>query len=382
MDDLYIHTKCDYGQIMIHPLKCVIYNQFKQTQKNKNSNDRKSRPLSSRGKILNNYIKCLLLEQSITRSSSKKYDNNIITSRPSDQMTENVASRPSAQRTESDKTKIMDLGCGKGQDVHKWERYHGKVIFVDFVKERLEEAKRRWEANNNSYSAAFVCADFTEPSMTNTEPFVFHTNEKVTPPSNQKQKKNNTKVVVPKPFSFTDDIGYMDNFDVVSCQFAAHHACGSLEHTKTFLANVSKSLKSGGVFVGTIPDMKVVRMRMNGEKSRINECYYMIECDNDNDIGVHSTVYTFSVRDSKHDPWHRFVEYSIDWNLFKNLARDVGLEIELDENSLDFYHHQRNNLSRFGYGLAQRMNMTTKNAPREQDLDFVSLYQVFRFRKQ
>ena len=34
MDDLYIHTKCDYGQIMIHPLKCVIYNQFKQTQKN------------------------------------------------------------------------------------------------------------------------------------------------------------------------------------------------------------------------------------------------------------------------------------------------------------------------------------------------------------
>ncbi len=43
-------------------------------------------------------------------------------------------------------------------------------------------------------------------------------------------------------------------FDLVSCQFAFHYCFGNLSRVNCMLRNISECLKSGGYFVGTIPD--------------------------------------------------------------------------------------------------------------------------------
>ena len=43
-------------------------------------------------------------------------------------------------------------------------------------------------------------------------------------------------------------------FDVVSMQFCMHYAFETLQKARCMLENVSKYLRAGGVFIGTIPN--------------------------------------------------------------------------------------------------------------------------------
>jgi mRNA (guanine-N7-)-methyltransferase len=42
--------------------------------------------------------------------------------------------------------------------------------------------------------------------------------------------------------------------DLVSCQFAFHYSFESLAQAECMLKNASESLRSGGYFIGTIPN--------------------------------------------------------------------------------------------------------------------------------
>lgn len=43
-------------------------------------------------------------------------------------------------------------------------------------------------------------------------------------------------------------------FDIVSCQFALHYAFRTEAALRQMLYNVSAGLRSGGYFIGTLPD--------------------------------------------------------------------------------------------------------------------------------
>lgn len=43
-------------------------------------------------------------------------------------------------------------------------------------------------------------------------------------------------------------------FDHVSLQFCMHYGWDTEEHARTMLDNISRWLKPGGTFIGTIPD--------------------------------------------------------------------------------------------------------------------------------
>ena len=47
-------------------------------------------------------------------------------------------------------------------------------------------------------------------------------------------------------------------FDVVSMQFCMHYAFETLEKTRIMLDNVSRYLRPGGVFIGTIPNAELL----------------------------------------------------------------------------------------------------------------------------
>lgn len=47
-------------------------------------------------------------------------------------------------------------------------------------------------------------------------------------------------------------------FDLCSCQFALHYAFASEETAKRLLWNACDALRSGGYFIGTLPDANAI----------------------------------------------------------------------------------------------------------------------------
>lgn len=140
----------------------------------------------------------------------------------------------------SDEINILDLCCGKGGDLLKWDK--GRVDHVimadiaatsiDQCKERyskLERDRRRSHSRERVFATEFFAADCTKEILS------------------QKYKKSDIKL------------------DLTSCQFAFHYSFESYEQADTMLRNACENLRVGGYFIGTTADSnKLVK--------RIKEC--------------------------------------------------------------------------------------------------------------
>mmetsp|Transcript_101463 Transcript_101463/g.293512 ORF Transcript_101463/g.293512 Transcript_101463/m.293512 type:complete len:634 (-) Transcript_101463:73-1974(-) len=77
--------------------------------------------------------------------------------------------------------RVLDLGCGRGQDLYKWAREFRTVLVksyvgIDFAEEAVEEARRRYETRKRQarhaavgggeeYSAVFHCGDLRDAAV-------------------------------------------------------------------------------------------------------------------------------------------------------------------------------------------------------------------------
>ena len=147
------------------------------------------------------------------------------------------------------------MGCGKGGDLIKWGKARVKEFFgvgklhksahflfmlkttttpPDIAAVSVDQAHQRWETMSSpKFDAHFASLDcYTEPLS-----MVF--------PTTQLEQL----------------------FDVVSMQFCMHYAFESASKVQCMLSNVSRWLRSGGVFIGTIPNAEqllyVTRMTFN-----------------------------------------------------------------------------------------------------------------------
>ena len=118
-----------------------------------------------------------------------------------------------------EKIVVMDLGCGKGGDLLKWDKsFVGKIVLSDIAEKSLEQCKNRFKSRNRSYEAEFILADATRDTI---------------------QDKLKDKEIM---------------FDIVSCQFMLHYSFESLRQANKFLENVASNLRPGGFFIGTTTD--------------------------------------------------------------------------------------------------------------------------------
>jgi SAM-dependent methyltransferase len=175
---------------------------------------------------------------------------------------------------------VMDLGCGRGQDVAKIEYTKPRsVIFVDVAERCLREAERRWSrAGAATFAAAFVHADFCSPAFLANLAIACHPHSGV---AASPLGAPRSPLLSPDSPSFSSPGGVSDSLaaaatnvgplvldtgdqargivDAVSCQFAAHHAFYSADSAERFIANVSRVLRHGGVFLGTAPAGETVQ---------------------------------------------------------------------------------------------------------------------------
>ncbi len=214
---------------------------------------------------------------------------------------------------------LLDLGCGVGGDIRKWVSAGIKnVIGFDINDDSIAEANRR-------------LAQIKESNATIRIHF-FHLNTGEEDISAFLEAKKLSRL-----------------FDVVSNQFALHHLFASETMCRQHIENVSKNLKEGGYYIGTIfdgektftllkntvPGDKVVRSEGSQASFSIKKCY-------ENQGDDFSALPLFGqkievILEGSPLIGKPTVEYLVDFNKFVEFIKPFGLELVESQHFANFF---------------------------------------------
>jgi len=176
---------------------------------------------------------------------------------------------------------VWDNACGKGGDVLKWrDKAVKRVYFSDIAEQSVRTCNERYkELAEPKYAAQFVVCDMTEAT----------------------------------PFAMAAAVDAAYQMDVVSCQFALHYAFGTPKNAERALWNVSKALKVGGFFIGTVPDAE----RIAAFKSNS-----ICAVEFNKKKGTPPNAYLFTLEDAV----DKCEEYLVPLNVLDTTAESLGLK--------------------------------------------------------
>jgi mRNA (guanine-N7-)-methyltransferase len=160
--------------------------------------------------------------------------------------------------------KVLDMACGKGGDLGKWEKapqtpslYVGcdiADVSIDQARSRYSENMRRGGRNRRAppMHAEFYVQDTFGTSLDDI-PIIrevgFDPNAGPGPPRIQGRM-------------------FSGGFDVVSMMFALHYSFESEELARGMLRNVSGALKKGGRFIGVMPNSNVITEKVKASLAK------------------------------------------------------------------------------------------------------------------
>lgn len=249
---------------------------------------------------------------------------------------------------------VFDMGCGKGGDLLKWAKARiGHLVAADIAEVSLDQMKKRYQTlRDRSFSAEFYPMDCYQ------------------------------ELIAPKL-----DPNML--FDTVSMQFCLHYAFENEHKARIMLQNVSSQLRTGGHFIGTMPDANWIVKRLRQEPPNsftIGNSIYSISFENIKDVDddrrkigftPYGCKYMFHLVDAVDCP-----EYLVHWNTFKKLAEEYGLKLLLKENFHDFYlsASREEEYAR----LLNKIGVIDRNSPEmtPEEWEAAGIYLAFAFEKQ
>nr|XP_025604975.1 mRNA cap guanine-N7 methyltransferase 1 isoform X3 [Arachis hypogaea] len=129
-------------------------------------------------------------------------------------------------------------------------------------------------------------------------------------------------------------------FDICSCQFALHYSWSTEARARQALANVSALLRPGGIFIGTMPDANVIIKKLREAEGlafgnsvywvRFDEVFSDKKFKSSSPFGI---KYTFHLEDAVDCP-----EWIVPFHVFKSLAEEYDFELIFAKNSHEFVH--------------------------------------------
>ncbi|KAJ7172680.1 mRNA capping enzyme-domain-containing protein [Mycena filopes] len=252
----------------------------------------------------------------------------------------------------SPRGKVLDMGCGKGGDMTKWGKARAAEVFgVDIAAVSVDQARARWEQLRPSFDATFAPLDcYTEPLSKAFAP---------------------AKLATP--------------FDVVSMQFCMHYAFESIQKARCMLENVSRWLRPGGVFIGTIPNADQLLQNLAGippdaPDLTFGNSVYKIRFEERAQARppLFGHKYWFYLKDAVEN----VPEYIVRWDNFVQMAADYGLQPVYKEEFHDVFSEHREH-PEFG-PLMVRMKVVDANGESSMDEDqweAANIYIAFAFEK-
>lgn len=204
---------------------------------------------------------------------------------------------------------VLDLGCGKGGDLRKWEQVNvSQYVGVDISNASIMEAIRRYRSNRSRFPVVFATGDAFGLPL----PEVLHDFPEVEFP-----------------------------MDIVSMQFCLHYAFETEEKARQTIENVSRSLRPGGVFIGTIPNSEFIGHKIRhlkpGVKGFGNSLYSVTFETQPPKSGEFSSpfgnVYNYYLKDAIDN----VPEYIIPFETLRAICSEFGLRLKFKQPFQDYF---------------------------------------------
>ena len=267
----------------------------------------------------------------------------------------------------SGENNVLDLGVGKGGDLN--HMIDGKVnilVGIDSIFDNLSNVEngmcnrilsRSLDKDVNLLSNTMVVwADVQKNILDNTAGNddlnkyyldVIYGNITL-------DKINNAKL---RQFYNLGNVSSGFGFDLVSCQFAMHYFFKNTTTLDNFLNNVSKSLKSGGRFIGTCFDGKKVFEKLQYVDTigtpklwTIKKLYDKLEIlDNDTSLGYEIEVFNESIGAT-------IKEYIVNFDFLVQKVKNYNMEIVELRNFSEIFGE----IDKKSYGQAKKMSEELK----------------------
>lgn len=126
--------------------------------------------------------------------------------------------------------------------------------------------------------------------------------------------------------------------NLVSCQFAFHYCFESLTQAECMLRNASECLRTGGFFIGTIPDANEImkRQRQADSTSFGNDIYKITFLCDVEEPPLFGAKYNFELDGVVNCP-----EFLVYFPLLIKLARKFGLQLVMKERFADYFEKNK-----------------------------------------
>lgn len=208
--------------------------------------------------------------------------------------------------------RVLDMCCGKGGDLLKWEKAGiTHLICTDIAEISIQQCEERYRsmlerAQRNKFGKLFTAEFFACDST------LRRIREEYKDPSIE--------------------------LNLVSCQFSFHYCFESLKQAECMIRNAAECLRTGGYFIGTVPDANDI-MKRQREADNIsfgNDVYRITFLSDTEEPPLFGAKYNFELDGVVNCP-----EFLVYFPLLVKLARKFGLQLVMKERFEDYFQQHK-----------------------------------------